>query len=84
MAGTTKQNTTAKVEMEKVRLPRKKGKNAVQQEFFSVNGRNYLVECGKTVEVPAEVAEVIRRSEEAEDYAMQYAEEQGLREPSAN
>ena len=63
-----------------VRLPRNAGQNAVQDEFFSVNFKNYIVKRGETVEIPEELAEVIRNNEKAEDYAMQYAEEKALRE----
>ena len=57
-----------------VRLPRNKGQNANQDEFFSVNGINYLIKRGEDVEVPEAVAEVIRNAEKAEDYAMRYVE----------
>ena len=63
-----------------VRLPRNAGQNAVQDEFFSVNFVNYIIKRGETVEIPEELAEVIRNNEKAEDYAMQYAEEKSLRE----
>lgn len=57
-----------------VQLPKLPGQNAIQEEFFSVNGRNYLIKRGTRVEVPEEVAEVIRNSEKAEEYAMNYVE----------
>ena len=57
-----------------VRLPRNPGQNARQEEFFSVNGKNYLIKRGETVEIPEEVAEVIRNAELAEEFAMQYVE----------
>ena len=83
MADTTKQannkpNATAKVS---VRLPRNKGQNAIQEEFFSVNFKNYIIKRGETVEIPEELAEVIRNAELAEDYALKYAEENALRQP---
>lgn len=56
------------------RLPRNKGKNAVQEEFFSVNGVNYIIKRGEDVEIPVEVAEVIRNAEKDEDYAMRYVD----------
>ncbi len=58
-----------------VRLPRLSGQNAIQEEFFSVNGKNYIIKRGETVEIPEEVAEVIRNGEKAEEYAMNYVEE---------
>lgn len=57
-----------------VRLPRLPGQNAIQEEFFSVNGKNYIVKRGEEVEIPEEVAEVIRNAEKAEEYAMNYVE----------
>lgn len=74
MAETTKKvSDNAKKRIE-VRLPRNKGQNAIQDEFFSVNGKNYIIKRGETVEIPEEVAEVIRNGEKAEEYAMHYAE----------
>ena len=73
MAETNKKTDNAKRKIS-VRLPRNTGNNARQEEFFSVNGRNYLIKRGETVEIPEEVAEVIRNSEQAEDYAMKYVE----------
>ena len=78
MAETTKtKNASNRVT---VRLPRNAGQNANQDEFFSVNFKNYIIKRGETVEIPEELAEVIRNNEKAEDYAMQYAEEKALRE----
>lgn len=68
MAETTKQNRVT------VRLPRNPGQDARQEEFFSVNGKNYLIKRGETVEIPEEVAEVIRNAELAEEFALQYSE----------
>lgn len=75
MAETTKNVSNATKKEERrvtVRLPRLSGQNAVQEEFFSVNGKNYVIKRGETVEIPEAVAEVIRNSEKAEDYAMNY------------
>lgn len=70
----TKKNTTASASPERVtvRLPRANGKNAEQAELFSVNGTNYRIKRGETVEIPKEVAEVIENGEKAEEYAMRY------------
>lgn len=73
MAETTKKATNNAKRIE-VRLPRNTGQNANQDEFFSVNGKNYIIKRGETVEIPEEVAEVIRNAEKAEEYAMHYAE----------
>lgn len=75
MAETTKKTTANAKRKVTVRLPRNQGQNARQEEYFSVNGRNYLIKRGETVEIAEEVAEVIRNGEQAEEYAMQYVEE---------
>ena len=74
MADTTKKtdNATNKKARVTVRLPRLPGKDAEQVQFFAVNGRTYRIKRGETVEIPEEVAEVIRNNEMAEDYALSY------------
>ena len=76
MAETTKKtaDNATKGKRVTVRLPRLPGQNANQEEFFSVNGKNYIIKRGETVEIPEEVAEVIRNAEKAEEYAMNYVE----------
>lgn len=74
MADTTKQTTNNAKKRVEVRLPRNQGQNAIQDEFFSVNGKNYIIKRGETVEIPEEVAEVIRNAEKAEEYAMHYVD----------
>ena len=71
MADTTKKiaDNATKGKRVSVRLPRLPGQNAIQEEFFSVNGKNYIIKRGETVEIPEEVAEVIRNGEKAEEYA---------------
>lgn len=74
----TKTNTTnnaTKGKRVSVRLPRLKGQNAVQEEFFSHNFKNYIIKRGETVEIPEEVAGIIRDAEKAEEYAMHYVDE---------
>ena len=80
MAETTKKQTESASKKVTVRLPRNAGQNANQDEFFSVNFKNYIIKRGETVEIPEELAEVIRNNEQSEDYAMRYAEEKALRE----
>ena len=63
-----------------VKLPRNAGQNANQDEFFSVNFKNYIIKRGERVEIPEALAEVIENNEKAEDFAMKYAEEKGFRE----
>lgn len=75
MADTTKKADNATKEKRvTVRLPRLPGQNAIQEEFYSVNGKNYRIKRGETVEIPEAVAEVIRNNEQAEEYAMNYVE----------
>lgn len=80
MAEQTTKKTTNNARRVQVRLPRNAGQNANQDEFFSVNFKNYIIKRGETVEIPEEVAEVIRNAEKAEEYAMKYAEEKAMRE----
>ena len=85
MAETTKNTNNAKKRVT-VRLPRNPGQNARQEEFYSHNYKNYMIVRGETVEIPEEIAEVIRNGEKAEEYAMQYvdglvkAEEEKMRD----
>lgn len=74
MAETKKNTNAAEAKRVQVKLPRLSGQNAVQEEFFSVNGRNYIIKRGEYVDVPEEVAEVIRNSEREEECAMRYIE----------
>lgn len=83
----TKKNTTAadnakSTKRVQVRLPRLNGQNAIQEEFYSVNGKNYIIKRGEYVDVPEEVAEVIRNNEQAEEYAMRYVDELNRAEES--
>jgi hypothetical protein len=76
MADTTKNTTdNAKGKKITVMLPLNRGQNANQDEFFSVNGKNYIIKRGEEVEIPEEVAEVIRNSEKADVYALKYVNE---------
>lgn len=75
MAETNKNTANnAKDKKVTVKLPRLAGQNAIQDEFYSVNGRNYMIKRGETVEIAEEVAEVIRNNEQAEEYAMNYVD----------
>lgn len=74
MAETIKNANNAKGRRVTVRLPRLAGQNAIQEEFFSVNGMNYRIKRGETVEIPEEVAEVIKNAERAEEAALNYAD----------
>ena len=73
MADTTKK-TANNAKKAVVHLPRLRGQNAQQEEFFSVNGKNYIIQRGIDVEVPEEVAEVIRNAQRAEECAMRYVD----------
>lgn len=78
MAETTTKKDEKRV---RVKLPRIPGPNANQDEFFSVNFKNYIIKRGEYVEIPQELAEAIENGELAEDAAYKYAEEKKLREP---
>ena len=57
---------------ETIRLPRNKDLGDKQQEFYSVNGRNFMVQLGKSVEVPEPVANLVKQNQAAEDAAYEY------------
>lgn len=80
MAETTKKAMNNAEKRVSVRLPRNAGQNANQDEFFSVNFKNYIIRRGETVEIPEELAEVIRNAEKADEYAMKYADEKAFRD----
>ena len=75
MAETTKKAIDNAKKRVEVRLPRNKGQNANQDEFFSANYKNYIIKRGETVEIPEILAEGIRNGEKAEEYAMHYGDE---------
>ena len=52
--------------MKKIRLPRK-GANDANFELVGVNGKMYQVPCGKEVEVPLPVYEILIRQQAARD-----------------
>lgn len=75
MADTTKKKDNAtNGKRVTVKLPKLAGQNAIQEEFFSVNGKNYLIKRGEEVEIPEEVAEVIINGERAEEAALRYVD----------
>lgn len=81
MATTEKNTATGK--KVRVKLPRLNGHNANQDEFFSVNFKNYIIKRGEYVEIPEELYEVIVNGEKAEDAAFEFAEKKTLKEPKA-
>jgi len=70
-----------KEEMVEVMLPPINDPNAPQQEFYSVNGKNYIIKRGIKVKVPASVAEVIYNGMEQERKAFLYIQEKQTRAP---
>ena len=72
--------TTKPTKKATVKLPRLAGQNAVQEEFFSVNFKNYIIKRGVTVEVPIEVAELIENNEKTEEDGLQFIDEHPLNE----
>ena len=73
MAEATKKTDNAKRRVT-VKLPRLSGQNANQEEFFSVNGKNYIIKRGETVEIPEALARVIENKEQADEFAMRYVD----------
>lgn len=79
MAEKTKQTASDEKRVQ-VKLPLDKGVNAVQEAYFSVNFKNYIIKRGEYVDVPEDLAEVIRNGEIAEEAAFRYAAEKAVRE----
>lgn len=78
MADTTKKNVdnaSTKGKRVTVTLPRLPGQNARQEEFFSSGGKNYLIKRGIEMEIPEDVAELIRDNNKAEEYAINYVDD---------
>jgi hypothetical protein len=67
-------NTEAAPERVKVQIPRaRKGEDP--NFFVGINGVNYIMPKGETVEVPPEVAYEIERARAAEDYMFDQSDE---------
>lgn len=71
---------TAEPKKVTVRLRRDPDPRHPQEEFFSLNFKNYIIKRGETVEIPEALARVIEDSERAEEYAINYAEAHKLKE----
>lgn len=65
---------TKKPEMKKIRLPRK-GANDDNFELVGLNGKMWQVPCGKEVEVPAPVYELLIRQQAARDTLLDVQED---------
>lgn len=57
---------TKKPEMKKIRLPRK-GANDDNFELVGLNGKMWQIPCGKEVEVPMPIYELLMRQQTARD-----------------
>ena len=65
---------TKKPAMKKIRLPRK-GANDDNFELGGLNGKMWQVPCGKEVEVPAPVYELLIRQQAARDTLLDVQED---------
>lgn len=61
-------------EMVEVYLPRNNSGDKIQQEFYSLNGKNYLIKRGVSVMVPKAVKKLIDSNRRDEDKAAEYEE----------
>lgn len=68
-------------QMVQVKLPLKEGQNVSQEEFFSVNFKNYIIKRGEYVTIPMALKEVIEQGELAREAAFKYAEEHKQKTP---
>lgn len=72
----TKQNTSAETEKKiPYKLRKLPGKDANQDEFYSINGKDYIIKRGVTVEMPEELYNYIIEQERAEEEADRFSEE---------
>lgn len=55
-----------------ITIPKVRGAREQEDYFVSLNGKNYLIQRGVPVKIPYALALVIKQSEEAEDYAIEY------------
>ena len=76
MAEATKKKTRV------ITLPMLEGENVSQQEFVSLNFKNYIIKRGEPVEVPEAIAAQLEANEAARQAAMKKAAELKLKEPS--
>lgn len=83
MAETKKAETAVKAEPERVemRIHLDNDPNSPKEEFFSVNGKNYIIQKGVTVFVPPEVKEVYENRLMQEAKTRSYTESKMLNEP---
>lgn len=61
-------------------LPRIPDPNAPQEEFYSINFKNYLIRRGEKVYVPKELKAIIDEQMRAESEAIDYVSKLGIRE----
>lgn len=64
-----------------MKLPKIQQANANQEEFYSVNFKNYIIKRGEPVEITEELAEAIENSVQANEVAITFAESVAVREP---
>ena len=63
-------NETKAPKMVKIKLPLSREEK--EDVYVCVNGKSYLIKRGKTVEVPASVAEVLQHKEEMLEESMEF------------
>ena len=82
-AASEKPKKADEVKLVKLRLPLENVPGSNQTEFCSVNGKNYLIKRGETVEVPEAVKRLFDEIEERKEKAFRYAtSEKALRDPA--
>lgn len=64
-----------------IKLPRDPDPRHPQQEFYSINFKNYIIKRGEYVEVPEELAKMIEEQDEALEYANKYSDSVKNKEP---
>lgn len=75
MAETTKEVKAEKPSYVEIMLPMPQNNDEPDQEFFSVNGKNYLIKCGIPVKVPYAIKEILDHRYEMNKRARKYVQE---------
>ena len=75
-------STTATKKTKTYILPFLEGIDSPKQEFYSINGKDYILKRGEAIELPEDVYDYIMEQEKAKLEAIKRARAIGLKEPT--